>query len=285
MNKVYACIDGQPGAGTVTDWAAWSASRLGTPLELLHALERKDGTPGRSDFSGAIGLGSQEALLQEMSELDAQRSKLAQDAGRHLLAAARQRAQAMGVPDVEVRMRHDELVDTLLEFQSDARLYVMGRRGDGATPSKRHLDHHVERVVRSVKRPVLVVSGEHFAPPTRFVIAFDGSEAARKTVATVAGSPLLAGLPVLLAMAGDDGERQRAQLAEAARVLQAAGFAVESDLRSGEPEDVIPTVVASTGASLLVMGAYGHSRVRELLVGSTTTALLRLSPAPVLILR
>lgn len=33
------------------------------------------------------------------------------------------------------------------------------------------------------------------------------------------------------------------------------------------------------------MGAYGHSRIRHLIVGSTTTALLRLSAVPVLILR
>jgi len=33
------------------------------------------------------------------------------------------------------------------------------------------------------------------------------------------------------------------------------------------------------------MGAYGHSRIRHLMVGSTTTTLLRLSTVPVLILR
>ena len=33
------------------------------------------------------------------------------------------------------------------------------------------------------------------------------------------------------------------------------------------------------------MGAYGHSRIRQWIVGSTTTTLLRLSEVPVLILR
>ncbi|WP_426148757.1 universal stress protein [Polaromonas sp. DSR2-3-2] len=36
---------------------------------------------------------------------------------------------------------------------------------------------------------------------------------------------------------------------------------------------------------LLVIGAYGHSRVRQLIMGSTTTTLLRTSPVPVLVLR
>jgi nucleotide-binding universal stress UspA family protein len=34
-----------------------------------------------------------------------------------------------------------------------------------------------------------------------------------------------------------------------------------------------------------VMGAYGHSRIRQFIVGSTTTTLLRSSDVPVLILR
>ena len=43
--------------------------------------------------------------------------------------------------------------------------------------------------------------------------------------------------------------------------------------------------LAAQGVSLLVMGAYGQSRIRHLVVGSTTTTLLRLCPCPVLVLR
>ena len=46
-----------------------------------------------------------------------------------------------------------------------------------------------------------------------------------------------------------------------------------------------PAFVKAQVASLLVMGAYGHSRIRQLMVGSITTTLLRLSAVPVLILQ
>lgn len=65
----------------------------------------------------------------------------------------------------------------------------------------------------------------------------------------------------------------------------AAGFSAEIELIPGEPEQVLPAVVKAQGAALLVMGAYGHSRIRQLIVGSTTTTMLRLSEVPVLILR
>ena len=94
MNKVYACIDGLATTAAVIDWAAWSARRLNVPLELLHVLDRHPEHALVSDYSGAIGLGAQESLLQELSALDAQRSQLAQEAGRQLLVSARARAAA-----------------------------------------------------------------------------------------------------------------------------------------------------------------------------------------------
>jgi nucleotide-binding universal stress UspA family protein len=96
---------------------------------------------------------------------------------------------------------------------------------------------------------------------------------------------MLKGLPVVLAMAGADTSLARQQLEEARLALAAAGFDAASELLPGEPEEVLPALVKAQGASLLVMGAYGHSRIRQLIVGSTTTTLLRLSEVPVLILR
>jgi nucleotide-binding universal stress UspA family protein len=96
---------------------------------------------------------------------------------------------------------------------------------------------------------------------------------------------MLVGFPALLAMAGSDTAEARRQLEDARLVLAAAGFHVETELAAGDPEDVLPALVAGQAPALLVMGAYGHSRIRQLIVGSTTTTLLRTSVAPVLILR
>ncbi len=285
MNKVYACIDGLLSTAAVIDCAAWSAQRLNAPLEFLHVLEHQPDRAALSDYSGAIGLGAQEALLLELSELDARRSKLAQDAARQLLACARDRATALGVTQLDGRLRHGELVDTLQEAEADARLFVLGEHYHATRPSRIHLDHHVERVIRSVKRPVLVATQERFEAPDRFVMAFDGSATARTTVAMVATSPLLKGLPVLVAMAGADNATTQQQLEWARGTLEAVGFEVTLAVVPGEPEQALPALVQSEGAGLLVMGAYGHSRIRQLIVGSTTTTLLRLSEVPVLILR
>ena len=285
MNKVYACIDGVANCNAVIDWAAWAALRLAAPLEFLHVLERHPERAEVKDLSGAIGVQTQALLLQELSDADEQRGKQAQDVGRRLLAAARQRAAASGVAEVDARLRHGEFVDTVLEMHADARLFVLGQHVHASGLAKVRLDHHVERVLRAVQRSVLVATVDAFEPPQRVVIAFDGSSSAVKAVEQVAASAMLKTLPVLLAMVGVETTRARRQLDEARVALQAAGYAAQSEWTFGTPQAVLPGLVKAQGSALLVMGAFGHSRLRQLLLGSTTTTLLRLSQVPVLFLR
>ena len=59
----------------VIDWAVWSARRLDVPLAFLQGLERHAERAAVSDYSGAIGLGAQDTLLQALSEADEQRRR------------------------------------------------------------------------------------------------------------------------------------------------------------------------------------------------------------------
>lgn len=284
-NKVYACIDGRTNTSAVIDASIWSAQQLCAPLEFLHVLERPTQTAALVDYSGAIGLGAQDSLLQELSDLDEKRGRLAQEAGRQLLSAARERAAAVGIGSHDARLRHGDLTEAVIEVEPDTRLFVLGEHFHAQPRARQHLDHRVERVLRIVHKPVLVVTGNSFTKPQRFVLAYDGSATARKAIERVASSPLLKGLPVLVAMAGSDAAAAARQLSEAGQVLANAGFAAETRHLNGEPEVVLPALLKDQADSLLVMGAYGHSRIRQLIVGSTTTTLLRTAEVPVLILR
>ena len=284
-NQIYACIDGMPAAASVVDWAAWAAQRLQAPLQLLHVLDEPVALPPVGDFSGALGFGAQEMLQQQLGALDEQRSAIAREAGRHVLESACDRAAQQGVPEAAQAMPYGELVDVLMGLEDSARLVVLGEHYRTTMPRAVYLSAHVERVVRSLRRPVLVATVAPFVAPERFVVAFDGSDTARKTLDMVAASPLLRGLPALVAMAAPDTPEHQQQLGSAQAVLRAAGFEAQTALLPGDPENALPPLLQSQGNAVLVMGAYGHSRIRQLILGSTTTALLRLSPVPVLVLR
>lgn len=285
MTKVFGCIDGASRTTAVCDYAAWAALQLDAPLELLHVIDRHPEKAPVRDLSGSIGLGAQESLLEELSKVDEQRGRLAQEHGRLLLESAKQRAAAAGVTRLDSRQRHGALVDTLLDLEAEARLFVLGQHHHTDHLAKLHLDHNVERVIRAVNRPVLV-AGESFRVPRSFVVAFDGSATGRKMIEAIAVSPIVKRLACHVVMAASETAATREQVEWASAVLRAGGLVVaEATTIPGEPEAVLHDYIEQHGLDLLVMGAYGHSRIRQLIVGSTTTTMLRTSPAPVLIKR
>jgi nucleotide-binding universal stress UspA family protein len=284
MNKVVACLDGSVYAQSVCDYAIWAAQRLGAPLEFLHVLERHPETAESSDLSGNIGFGSQHQLLSELAALDEKRSKLAQQRGREMLEHAALMARSQGLEQVEQRLRHGALVETLGEIENDVRLFVLGKRGEHAGFARLHLGSALERAVRAVHRPLLVASRQ-FKAIRSVLIAFDGGETTRKGVDMISRSPLFKSLPCHVVMAAKESSEAREQVQWAHQRLEAAGFETHSSIRPGNAETVIADYVTSQGIDVLVMGAYGHSRIRQLMVGSTTTAMLRTCLVPVLLLR
>ena len=284
MKKVLACVQGATYDTCVGDYAVWAAQQLGVSLEFLHVLDRHPERPTVVDLSGNLALGAQETLLAELAALDEQRSGLAQRQGRALLDAALSRAKSRWPGVVEGRQRHGQRVESLLDLQAETRLLVLGQHQPSVQQPRPFLDSDVERVIRAVQRPALVVSAP-FKTPQHFALAFDGSATGCNMVETVATSPLLRGQTCTLVMAGLDSADAARQLDWAETTLAAAGFAVIIHTIAEGLEAVLPGYLASCGADLLVMGAYGHSRIREFIVGSTTTALLRTAPVPVLILR
>lgn len=283
MTHVMACIDGSPQAAAVCDCSAWASKRLDAPLTLLHVLDRQQ-YPVSGDLSGIIGLGSREFLLQELATLDEKRAKLALEEGRMMLDSARQRAISAGVAQPECRQRHGDLVESLRDLQDETRLLVIGRQGEDSGDAIQHIGSQLENVIRTMQRPILVAPGD-FNEPQSVMLAFDCSATSRKGVEMLAGSPLFKGMPIHLVMVAADTADNQAQLENARGVLTAAGFNVEITIRAGEVEPTLHAYQAEHGIDLLVMGAYGHSRIRQFFVGSTTTNMIRTTSTPLLLLR
>jgi len=281
--KVMACLDVSDSNHAVTDYAAWASSRLQAALVCLHVLDHRTARPEEADYSGSIGVDAGSHLLDELVELEARHNRIAMQRGSTLLKAACERAEAAGGLDARALQRHGPLFQALVELEDQVRLFVLGKRGESADLNTGHLGANLERVVRSVHRPTLVTPRE-FRDIQRFGIAFDGSPTTRKCVNMVAMSPLLEGLDCHLIVAADP-SRMPEGLDWALETLRGAGFDPTLQSQSGHAERVIAAQVDRLALDLLVMGAYGHSRIRHLIVGSTTTAVLRHCDIPILLLR
>ena len=281
MTKVLACIDGSLYGDSVADHAAWAAVRLGVAVELLQVIGPRE--VASTDRSGRIVAGARRKLLEELAALDAERAKLMHKEAWLALDEAKARVEKAGAA-ANVALRHGDLLETLDEREAEAALVVVGKRGEAADFAKGHLGSNLERMVRATRRPMLIAS-RAFRPVGRALVAFDGRRGALEMVDAVSRSPLFAGLSVLVVTAGTESPATAAALDKAVAQLAAGGLTAEGRVVSGRPDAAIAAAVETEGIDLLAMGAWGHSRLRTMMIGSTTEALLRACKVPVVVFR
>jgi nucleotide-binding universal stress UspA family protein len=96
---------------------------------------------------------------------------------------------------------------------------------------------------------------------------------------------MLADMECHLIMAGMESPATVAHMAWARALLEASGVSPHTEMIPGHADQVIADYVHERNMDLVVMGAYGHSRVRQLMVGSTTTTMIRSCLVPILLVR
>jgi len=284
-NRVLACIDGSILSEAVCDYAAWIAQRVDAPLKLLHMIDHHPETAAISDLSGNIGLGSQEHLLEELTAVEQQRSKLRLQQGKLLLQAAKDRVIQAGVATPDSNQRHGSLVESLIELEESIRVLVIGIRGKVHENQPDKIGAKLESIIRSLRKPILVVN-EAFKAPQRIMIAYDGSKAADKAIDIVATSPLYKGLACHLVYVSKDATATEQWLQPVAEKLtKAGGIEVITKKLQGKPDQALCEYQDKHDIDMTVMGAFSHARIHDLLLGSFTAKMLLNTHKPLLLLR
>lgn len=281
--KIIALVDGSIYSASVCDHAAWISQRTGAPVELIHVLGRREAS-STQDRSGMIKLGARTALLEELAELDAQRAKLISHRGRAILDDARAILEKAGVTDITTRLRHGDIVEAVAEIEADARVIVIGKRGEAADFAKGHLGSNLERIGRASHKPVFVAS-RAFKPISKVLVAYDGGSSAMKAVDHIARSALFQDLSVHIVTVGAETPQVTKGLGDARALLKAADIEAETSVLPGQPDTALGKLVEEASYDMLVMGAYGHSRIRSLIIGSTVTEMIRSCKVPVVLVR
>ena len=180
--KIVAFVDGSIYATSVCDHAAWISKRTGAPVQLVHVL-RPGGAPALADPADPAPLGARSGVMEELAALDAQRARLMAAHGRALIEDARVLLEKAGVAEISAELRQGDLLATVQAFEAEARVILLGKRGEDADQAMDHLGANLERIVRSCARPVFVAS-RAFKPIERVLIAYDGGVSAMKKADT-----------------------------------------------------------------------------------------------------
>lgn len=277
--NILLCTDGSPSAGVAADAAVWLAQKLSARIQALYVTDiRLLEGPWLSDLGGALGAQPYTALVPQLQTIQAEKADT-------ILAGVRNKCDAHGVP-CTVAHETGQLASLMLQYERQADLVALGQRGEHAAWTGEMLGSSVERLVRASIKPTLVTPAA-FHPIQRILIATDGSPGADKALHAgleLAGL-LRAEVMLLTACQRDTEESAGRALRDAQEEAETRGIKPRVELVHGDPETEILRWAGEIRADLIVMGAYGHSRIREFVLGSITHHVIRKAEVPVLLAR
>jgi nucleotide-binding universal stress UspA family protein len=272
FKDLLVVVDNSPGATERIDFAARLARDFGAHLTGLHVAESPSMRPT------VLAQVPSEVLdmLQTVGREEAVRARALFEAGV--------RAVETGIP-VEWRSVEGYGGDLIRLHARYADLTVLGQADPEAYAVAQDLP---ERVIMGAGRPVIVVPyvGTFKTVGQRVLVAWNASREATRAVNDAL--PLLerAGSVRVLSVNPRRGLAGHGPIAGADISLHLARHGVRVEAAAVNTDDVrvddmLLSQAADAGADLIVMGAYGHSRLGEYVLGGATRHILRQITVPV----
>ena len=270
------------GDGPAIQAGAWLAAEHGAVAHVLPV--NPDIASELAASAAAFGGGVPAAAFDAAEQINRE----AQTRIEKACTAAAKQADLVLAPGLEgprmVLHEHDRLVWSAIERACVlADLVVMS--GDLLKLEHDRAVQLAEEVLMRQRQPLLVVRGSPERIIGRALIAWNGRiEAAR---AVRAALPLCGGSwDVDISSHGDEETAARPGMEALAAYLKLhdVGAADCSRLEGEDAGQAILDACAARDAGLLVAGAYGHSRLREFVLGGVTRTLLQATDGPSLLL-
>jgi nucleotide-binding universal stress UspA family protein len=279
VKNILIPIDGSDYGKTAIAYGIYISPKLGVQLTGLHVVDvRLMQGPVFTDISGSIGLPPYQEFLPAIeSSLEAKAESILKEFREQCEAAGihPETKKITGVIDESIIEEGRKCCDWILLAQRGEHFHI----GSGAI-----LGSTAQSVVRRSGKPVLVTP-ERFRKIDRMALAYDGSAPAENALALAADLSARAAWPLSVVIITDDQAVAAELSAKTEAFLETRGIDSTLLILKGKEDKELLKFIREGTVDLLVMGAYGHNRLRELILGSTTSAVIRKSTIPVLLTR
>lgn len=264
-------------------WSAWKyAMEIGkayaAQLRVLSVVDARVLTEHM-----AVPVGGLDPLNLEAAYLLQMEIRMEAEQGRFLEEVQRV-SEASGVT-VETSLARGVPAEQITLYDSVVDLIALGHRGNRSPWDRLMVGSVAAAVVRKSAKPVLVAP-ERYAPIDKILAAYDGSAPAKRALRWAADLAKTMRLALAVVHVSRHHEQARVILGEAREYLRPYEL---TNLHTIVREGAVPTQILAAaqeyGAGLIVLGAHGHGRMYEALIGSVTAAILQKTEKPLLLTR
>lgn len=283
IKKILIPTDGSANSLIALEYGIYIARKLDAALIGLYVLDLNliQG-PMFTDIASSVGIPPYEGFFDAIeTSLNEKEDGILKD--------FQERCEKSGI-NAEVKKTIGKISSIIIEEAQGADLILMAKKGEHFHRKEGGLLGSVaEDVVRNSGKPVLVTP-ETFLEIESMGLAYDGSDSASKALKLSLELSEQAAWPLTVVIITMDSKKAAALSAQVEETNQKDPEEppitdCEIINLSGKEPDEIMKFIREGAVELMVMGAYGHNRLRELLIGNTTSHVIRKSPIPVLLIR
>jgi nucleotide-binding universal stress UspA family protein len=166
-----------------------------------------------------------------------------------------------------------------------ADLIVMGCRGEFGPWRDKMLGATLEATSRLAIKPILVTQKE-YSKISHILFAYDGSINSNKAFPWVGAFAKQFEAKLTILIVSSEEESAKGILKDSTNYLSNYDLSeINTMIKEGDAETKIVEAAKEVNADLIIMGSYGHSRIREAILGSTTVHVMRHARAPILMVK
>lgn len=224
-------------------------------------------------------------MAQMGAEIEAAQNKIAVESMSRAEEVFRKQTSAAGLHDIEWQTAYTEPVQAVSSRAQYADLVVIGQ-SDSKDDSGVDMDFP-ERLVLTAARPVLILpnAGDFPTIGKRIIVAWNGSQEAIRAISNATPFLRSADKVYVMVVNSETITKEIIQSENMVRYLERLGIQAEVKDLHGIEIDVGNALLSSASdlsADLIVMGCYGHSRLREWVLGGATRTILESMTVPIL---
>ncbi|GAB6073215.1 universal stress protein [Venenivibrio stagnispumantis] len=281
INRILVGLDGSKNSKIAGEYGIYLSKKLKRPVVGVHIIDiRLLEGPFLTDIAGGLGFTVYSDLLPKIKEILETKAEAILD---EFVKECREKGG-----DCTIAQAYGIVVNEIVDMADPDDLIIVGKHGEHPEFIPLLLGSTAEDIARKSKSPVMIVP-DCFKEINNILLAFDGREKSQHAasylynLAKELGINNIKVISVLSDMVKDKDKEEmiKSQLKE---ILKDLSF--EIIFRYGEPEERIMSYLdENKDLDLVVMGAYGESRIRELILGSTTSYIAINSKIPVLLVK
>jgi len=277
IKNILIPLDGSDHSKAALDYGLWLTEKFKGTLFGQHVIDTVsiEGT-FYHDISGSLG-------FEPYLDFSTKMREVLEERGKAILEEFSERCKQRGVPHATF-LDMGIIPNEICERSKVADLVVLGHRGINEEFSTGLLGGTAESVTRICPRPVFV-SNRKFKEIERPLLAYDGSQRASSAMESAAEFCTQLKLPLTVLNIPKEDKAGEKALQEARSYLSSYGIEARYEQARGYPEQKIVDYLVNFNYDLLFIGAYGHRRIIEMVLGSTTEYVPRKSPCPVFLNR